>query len=168
MIPAKLCGALLLTAGGLLAGICVRRELRARTRMLYAAAGSLARMRREITQRLTPLPDLIEAEKQCADAAVQSFFAAVSRRYAETACFSDAWACGVPSLRLPPETSRQFSALGDILGCSDAASQGEALSCAEERLLDTARTAEADARIRGSLYLRLLPGLAALLSVLLW
>ena len=58
----KLCGAALLTAGGLMAGFNIRSELWARARTLSAAAGSLSRMRAEITQRLTPLPDLIGAE----------------------------------------------------------------------------------------------------------
>ena len=163
----KLCGALLLTLSGFLAGFAVRRELNARARILSALAEALARMRTEITLRLLPLPDLMASEAAGPDAPSRAFFESLCRRYAETASFEDAWAAALDSLALP-EAAEPLSGLGRVLGQCDAESQGRALDYARTRLLEAAEDAREAAKVRGSLALRLLPGIAAMLAILLW
>ena len=67
-----------------------------------------------------------------------------------------------------PEAAESLSGLGRVLGQCDAESQGRALDYARTRLLEAAEGAREAARVRGSLALRLLPGIAAMLAILLW
>ncbi|MEA4822527.1 MAG: stage III sporulation protein AB [Clostridiaceae bacterium] len=168
MITAKFFGAVFLVTGGYLGGRACRAEYRTRLKTIRTLITSLARIRAEITLRLTPLPELITSECAFTDGRVQAFYREVSRLYDEDGSFQASWDDAIDRLRTSAEERGILSSLGTVLGRYDAHAQEEALRYAEDSLARCAEAAENDLKLRGMLMSRLLPGIALAAAILLW
>ena len=168
MTSVRLLGALLLVAGGFLGGRACLAEYRVRVITLRALTASLARIRAEIALCRTPLPELLSSEAECTDGRVQAFYREALRRYGEEGRFRTSWDGASELLRLPSDARAVLVSLGDILGRYDAQTQEDALLHAENLLERCAADAENDRKQRGTLYAKLLPGLAFAAAILLW
>ena len=152
----RLAGAACMVTAGALLGIHRSREYARRVRECEDMLHSLARMKREIDQRLTPMLELFEELAQQKNSC-QSFFHMLSAalEQGEEHTLAALWTSSAEAC-LPSSSARdQFAALGRALGCYDAAAECAAIdsTCAvlEEERRDAIQAYERD----GSLWRKL-------------
>ena len=126
-------GAGLVLFGGLAWGLQRVHFLRRRQRLTEALAQSLHRLGAELTQRLTPLPELLLQLQEAAPPAARGFFAALCRElnHLGEESFGVLWGRCVeryPDPTLDGELRAALTELGWQLGRYAAPIQGEALA----------------------------------------
>ena len=131
------CAALVVLCSGILSMNEVIRS-RQRIRALRALQEALGAMRAELTQRHTPLPELLErlAARQKQPAA-EFFGAAAVNLVRRELPFSAAWEIALREtepLCLLPEEQQAMENLGRRLGKSGAADQADAIRSAENKI----------------------------------
>lgn len=134
----RLLGAAVLAAIAAWAGLVARRRLFDRVAMLRALSAALARLERELSFHLAPLPRLFEALAVQAGAPVSGFFAHCAQGMGNlgTVPLSALWESGLDSnlATLTQEERQTMHELGAVLGRYDGERQRQALREAAERL----------------------------------
>lgn len=129
--------------------------LKARTDQLRAFLGALEEMERELSCRLTPMPELLE-RLAGTDGPVGEFFALCAGEldYLGERSFAQLWdkALGAADLSLDGEDLRPLLELGNSLGRYDCASQCAAVGQARTRLEVRLEAAEERRERMGRVY----------------
>lgn len=145
--------------------------LRKRTALLRELVGALERMERELTFRLTPLPDLLSNLARETAKPLSDFFAACARHARSPEClFGAAWEREAAGLYpwLDERTMEVLRRLGRGLGRCDAEGEGRLLKAAATDLRDRLAVLEGESRRLERLYRTLgLTGGAFLILVLI-
>ena len=165
-------GAILITAGAGAWGVLSVLRLRRRAAVLHALAGALELMKREIYDRLTPMPELMRMLSDDTPAPAGLFFGRVHEKMQSLGRrpFSALWNAALeesPELMLRQEERGVLRELGLFLGRYDAGEQKSALTRVQRRLEEYARRAdlERDAKARVHVFLGVAAGV--FVSVLL-
>ena len=167
----KLLGVLLLAGGTAAAGFCAAGQLTKRARALQALLGALELMERELSFRLTPMPELLERLSRQADPPADGLFAGCREGLSSLGerALAELWKAGVrqPALLLEAEELALLDGLGQVLGSYDGEGQLAALAqtCAAlERALAEARS---ERKRMGRVYQTLGLAAGAFLAILL-
>lgn len=168
----KLAGAVLLMLGAAGLGFGAVGQLRARVDSLRALIGALEQMERELTFRLTPMPELMERTARQAREPARYLFAHCRDHLWELGekSFGALWreALAVePDLLLEDREREVLTELGDVLGRYDAEGQRKSLQRAAAELVRCLRQAEEDRERLGRVYTALGLGSGAMLVILL-
>lgn len=152
----RLLGAILLTCGAAAIGFSAAAALTRRARGLRALLGGLELLERELSFRLTPLPDLFARLARQATPPAAGFFTAC-REGLETLgerSMDQIWAEALARrpMALSPEDHAILLELGGVLGRFDGPGQREALGEIRARLLHQAERAEEESRRMGRVY----------------
>jgi stage III sporulation protein AB len=154
-------------------GLSQVRVYRRRLRLSRETAVCLRRMEAELTERLTPLPELLSALGEEAPPLAGALFGALARGTAELerAPFGALWQETLDAYRDPgltPELRRSLEELGWQLGRYSAQVQGQAVRACRERTEALAReqSRELETRTRLSLGLSLCAGAGAVILLL--
>lgn len=152
----KLLGAVLLTCGAAAIGFSAAGQLRRRVRGLRAVLGALELLERELSFRLTPLPDLLACLARQAAPPASGFFAACREGLEGLGeqPMAQIWADALARcpMDLSQEDSQILLELGGVLGRYDGPGQQEALAEIRARLLHQAEQAEEESRRMGRVY----------------
>ena len=152
----RLLGAVLLTCGGAAIGFSAAAALTRRARGLRAVLGALELLERELSFRLTPLPDLLARLAQLAAPPASGFFAACREGLDQLGeqSMAQIWAAALARrpMDLAPEDKNILLELGGVLGRYDGPGQREALGEIRARLLCQAERAEEESRRMGRVY----------------
>ena len=168
----KLAGALILMAGASSIGFGAAAQLRARVTSLRALIGGLELMERELSFRLTPMPDLLAVVAKRAQAPACYFFARCRDsldRLGEKS-LGELWREALdaePDLLLSGEETLVLAGRGEVLGRYDGDGQREALESALAELARCLKRAEEDRNRLGRMYGVLGMGAGALTVILL-
>lgn len=165
----KLLGVLCLLGGATAVGFGAEGQLNRRVKSLRSLRDGLAWMERELSFRLTPLPDLLQqlAEKK---QIASRFFQRCRESLPELGKYSmgELWSRALAAeedLLLQPEELAVLLTLGDVLGRYDSQGQQEALQVAVNELSQRLTIAEEEKNRLGKLY-RVLGISAGALSVI--
>lgn len=159
----RLLGAVLLTGGAGALGFCAAARLNRRVRTLRLLTEALERMERELSFRLTSIPELFVLLADHSAPPVGTFFARCRdslRRLGEER-LEDLWrnALAESDLELDAEERQILETLGGILGRYDGEGQTQALALARTQLERCLEAAVAERSRMGKVYGAL--GLAA-------
>ena len=167
----RMAGAMLLTCGAAALGFSAAGALHRRVSSLRAMLGALELMDRELSFRLTPIPELLDRLAGQAAAPAGPFFAA---------CRDGLGALGEQSLariwrgalaQRPMDLSREdlsaLEELGEILGRYDGPGQRQALGEIRSRLAHQLEGAEEESRRMGRVYGALGLTAGSMLAILL-
>lgn len=153
----KLLGAILLAGGATALGLGEAYKLGKRANILRAMCGALSLLSRELTFRLTPMPQLLLDIGGRASPPAASFFKACARGLSEndgTRTMARLWNETLADRF--PELSREdmqvLGGLGMILGRFDADGQRQAIDAARQSLERNLAQAEAEQDSRGRVY----------------
>lgn len=152
----RVLGACLLTAGAGAAGWCAADRLRRRVRGLRAMLEALELAERELSFRLTPMPELLDELSRRAPPPAGAFFACcragLDRLGAQS--LGEIWLAALEEcpMDLSGEDLEAVAALGQVLGRYDGEGQQAALCLARNRLSRMLEEAERDRDSRGRLY----------------
>ena len=142
----RLVGALLTAAGGAFWGFAAARRLRRRARVLRQLAGAMEQMEREISFRLTPLPEVFAALSQEYSGPVGALFAGCVQEMdgLDRQPMAKLWrqALAEAPLDLDGRGLRALEELGEVLGRYDGDSLCIALKQACGELIAAAEEAE--------------------------
>ena len=168
----KLLGVILLMLGAAGLSFGAVGQLKAQVASLRSLTGALEQMKRELSFRLTPMPELMERVAHQARAPARYLFAHCRDHLWELGekSFSQLWRealCGEPDLLLGEREREVLTDLGEVLGRYDAAGQREALERAADELGRCLRRAEEDRDRLGRVYTVLGLGSGAMLVILL-
>lgn len=134
----RMIGAGLLLAAAAAMGFGAAGELKTHVRELEQLILSLESMERELTNRLTPLPELLRRTAEGSGGRVGEFYALCAQALArqEERPFAQLWrqAMEAAGLRLEEDELGTLAELGNVLGRYDAASQSRALEEARARM----------------------------------
>ncbi len=148
-------GAFLLLAGLGWAGWSAGRDLARQTALLRELMDGLARMEREMSFRLTPMPDLLDLIGQEAAPPLDCFFARCAQcaRGGEVP-FGEGWQEAAEMLEgnLDPAAISCILRLGRGLGRCDSEGESRLLGLALTELGDILKRAEKESHSRGRLY----------------
>jgi stage III sporulation protein AB len=149
-------GALLLAGGATALGLGAANQLGARTNTLRAMCDALQMMERELSFRLTPMPELLNRVAKGASPPAAAFFNACAKELSTSTplTMSAIWDCALGE-KLPDlsaEDRRILCPLGNILGRFDVDCQREALSAAIQELERAKLQAEEIHRRQGKVY----------------
>lgn len=167
----KLLGALLLAGGAAFLGLSAAAQLERRVRNLRAVSAALEQLTRELTFRLTPMPDLLSALVRETIPPVQAFFAYCRDgldRLGEKS-LSELWneALDAVPMDLGAEERVALRQLGGILGRYDGEGQREALTLCQARLGACITHAEEERTRLGRVYGAMGLAAGAFLTILL-
>lgn len=147
----RLVGAVLLSGGAAALGFGAVRHLERRVRDLNMLSAGLAVMKRELSWKLTSLPELLTRASQETKGQVSDFFrlCSIGARHLNGRPFRQIWEQGMESVRLQiePEDLAVLQQVGGVLGRYDGEHQRQALEEAIARM-DERRRAAADRRNR--------------------
>ena len=147
----KLLGVLLLAGGTAAAGFCAAGQLTKRARALQALLGALELMERELSFRLTPMPELLERLSRQADPPADGLFAGCREGLSSLGerSLAELWKAGVrqPALLLEAEELALLDGLGQVLGSYDGEGQ---LAALDQTLPMRLRSDRASASARSS------------------
>ena len=167
----KVLGAMLLICGAAAMGFSAAGVLRRRVEGLRGLLAALERMEREISFRLTPVPDLIRLLARDAPPPVNGFFRACLARLPRLGerRFSELWreALAECPMDLAPEDRTLWGEVGDVLGRYDAGGQLASLEEIAARLRRQLERAEADHARLGRVYGALGLTAGSMLAILL-
>ena len=156
-------GAALVAFGALWAGWRAVEELRGRVRAAEAVIDGLELLERELWERGTALPELLEDLSSRTREPASALFSRCARacRELDRAPFGDSWR------RLTPEGRAALLPLGEVLGRYEADGQRAALKRAEEALERERERAEKERDRMGRVYQTLSLAGGAFLVILL-
>lgn len=167
----KLFGAILLAGGAAFLGFSAAAQLERRVKALRAILGALESLERELSFRLTPMPELLEALARRSQPPVNAFFARCLKGLDTLGenTLSDLWneALEAEPMDLGAEDRQVLRELGGILGRYDGEGQREALSLARAQLGQCLTTAAEERTRLGRVYGALGLTAGALLVILL-
>jgi len=169
----RLIGAILIIGATAAMGLTSVRQMDKRARNLAEILTSLKTMRREICDRMTPMPELLEQLQNEADAPADQFFAQVIRQMGDigTRSFHAIWKSAVehtPDLALTEREAQALADLGRTLGRYDIEEQRAALDDTIGRMEDFWKAAIEERRTRGKVHavLGLVTGVFAVIILL--
>ena len=169
----RLLGCVLILGACLWAGLDRVRLYRRRLRLSRETAVCLRQMEAELTERLTPLPELLQRLGESGPPLAGALFAALARGTAELerASFGALWQEALSAFQDPgltPELRGDLEELGWQLGRYSAQVQGQAVHACRERAEALAREQgrELEKRTRLSLGLSLCAGAGAVILLL--
>lgn len=165
----RLAGALLVAGGMSALGFLAAGGLGRRVRALRALAVALELMERELSFRLTPMPELLEGLARRAPPPADGLFArcrAGLERLGETS-LGELWREGLAELPLTGEERALLEGLGEVLGRYDGEGQRAALSEARTALARALEEAQAERTRLGRVYRVTGTAAGAALAVLL-
>lgn len=167
----KLIGAVLLAGGAAFLGFSAAAQLERRVKSLRGMLNALETLERELTFRLTPMPELLAELAKHAQPPVNAFFARC-REGLDTLgehTLSELWneALDTVPMDLGPEDLQALRELGGILGRYDGEGQREALALARTQLGQCLTTAAEERTRLGRVYGALGLTAGALLVILL-
>lgn len=152
----RLIGALLTAAGGAFWGFAAARRLRRRARVLRQLAGAMEQMEREISFRLTPMPELMEELAAAYPPPVGTLFANCRRGLEDLGerSLAEIWrtALADTDLDLEGRGAAVLDELGEVLGRFEESSLRAALARAGAQLTREAELAREEAENRGRMY----------------
>ncbi|NCE64301.1 stage III sporulation protein AB [Pseudoflavonifractor sp. 524-17] len=152
----KLLGAALIIGGTAAMGFSAARGLAQRVSGLGAVIAALELAERELSFRLTPIPELLDELSRRAPAPAGAFFAGCLARLDRLGerSLGELWdeAIEEQPMGLAAEDREILSRLGRVLGRYDGGGQQEAVALARVRLEHNLAAAEADRDSRGRLY----------------
>ena len=159
----KLLGAVLLTAGAAAMGFSASAQLGRRVKSLRALLGALELADRELSFRLTPIPELLDELSRRSQSPACGFFGRCLDgldRLGERS-LGQLWEEALADwpMDLAEEDREALAELGQVLGRYDGEGQREAIALTRARLEGNLTAAEADRDGRGRLYQAL--GMAA-------
>lgn len=151
----RILGALIVAAacGGL--GIRKAQLLSARVRALEALSSAMEQLERELSLRLTPLPQLMQEMKERTEPPARALFEGCQTALEglEHERFSHAWRRLVDALpNLKEEDRRTLAPLGQVLGRYDGRGQASAIAAVRQELEELAQRAREDSRRLGRVY----------------
>lgn len=167
----KILGVLLVVGSAGTLGVLAAANLQRRVSALRAVIGALELAERELSFRLTPIPELFATlERRALPPAGRCFgrcLEALDRLGEES--LGTLWKGAVEETLpdLSPRDRETLSALGEVLGRYDGAGQREALSLTRAELSRALEGAEADRDSRGRMYTALGLTAGAFCAVLL-
>lgn len=165
----KLTGALLVAGGVSALGFAAAGGLTRRVRTLSALAGALALMERELSFRLTPMPELLERLAERAAPPADALFVycrAGLDRLGETS-LDELWREGLETLSLRDGERLALEHLGAVLGRYDGEGQRAALAEAREELEQALAEAREERSRLGRMYRVVGTAAGTVLAVLL-
>ncbi|MCL2829051.1 MAG: stage III sporulation protein AB [Oscillospiraceae bacterium] len=132
-------------------------QMEKRVRNLSGILTSLKTMKREICDRMTPMPELLEQLQNEADRPVDHFFAQVTRQMGAigTRSFHSIWKAAVEQttdLALTEREAQVLADLGRTLGRYDVEEQRSALDDTIGRIEDFWKAAIEERRSRGKVH----------------
>ena len=152
----RLVGAVLLTAGSALLGLCAVGRLDSRVQELRQLILGLETMAREMDYRLAPLPELLERAAAETEDRVSRFFTlcAQGASHLNGRAFHTVWcqAAEAAQMRLEQPDMALLEQLGCVLGRYDGESQRRALAAAAARLEQRHSEAVERRRRQGRVY----------------
>lgn len=167
----KLLGALLLAGGAAFLGFSAAAQLERRVKSLRAMLGALEHLERELTFRLTPMPELLETLSKQSPSPANAFFARCLAGLDTLGehTLSDLWnnALEAAPMDLGEEDRRVLRELGGVLGRYDGEGQREALALSRAQLGQCLTTATEERTRLGRVYGALGLTAGALLVILL-
>lgn len=167
----KLMGALLLAGGAAFLGFSAAARLERRVRALRAFMGALERLERELSFRLTPMPELLAGLSEHTPPPINAFFARclAGLEHLGEYDLSHVWreALERAPMDLGYEELSVLGELGGILGRYDGEGQREALALTRARLAQCMDSAAEERTRLGRVYGVLGLTAGALLVILL-
>lgn len=168
----KLLGALLLMLGASGLGFGAAAQLRARATVLHGLVASLEQMERELTFRLTPMPELLERLSGEKQAPWELFFARCKcgLLHLGERSLGDIWRSALEEgtdLLLGNEERQIMLELGEVVGRYDGEGQQAALERAVSGLEHCWKRAQTEWDRMGRVYSSLGLGAGAMLVILL-
>lgn len=166
----RLLGAALLFGGLSLAGCSAGVELRRRTTLLRELVGALEQIQRELSFRLTPLPELFENQSRRSTGTLTEFFKACAGHARSFEYpFEEGWRREVEGLSSLVDTQVRecLERLGRNLGRCDGDGERELLNASVDELKEYLGRSEEENRQRGRLYSVLGVTAGAFFSILL-
>lgn len=152
----RLLGAVLLTGGAALLGLCAVRHMNSRVNDLRYLIQGVESMLRELTYRLAPLPELLQFAQTQTEGRVALFFdlCAQGAEHLNGRSFQTVWeqAAEASQMRLEQPDLQCLEQLGSVLGRYDGDSQRKALEAAAVRLEEQHSMAEEQSRRFGKVY----------------
>lgn len=166
----KLAGALLLTGGAGALGLLAASRLAARVRALRAMLGALEQLERELSFRLTSMPELLRNTARNAAPPANAFFlqCCTGMEQLGEKSLSEIWSEALSKVGdLGERPLMVMRELGTILGRYDGEGQRESLAAARDELAKCLAQAEAERAQKGQVYSALGISAGALLAILL-
>ncbi|MBE6934946.1 MAG: hypothetical protein E7458_00435 [Ruminococcaceae bacterium] len=156
ILMTKFLGAACVVTAGTLLGMARARVYARRVRECEEMLRCLASMRREIAQRLTPMPELFRSLSQ-ESGVCRAFFAALAAALdaGTEEPLSVLWRMHAEAAFPPSPAREQLIHLGTALGCYDAAAECAAIDAACAALEEEYRRADALSARDGQLWRRL-------------
>lgn len=148
-------GAVMVAAGCGWLGVKQAQKLTARAAALEAMSRALEQMERELTLRLTPLPQLMQELAQRTEPPARTLFAGCRAALEELdhQRFHEAWVQMVHDLPdFKDEDRRALDTLGQVLGRYDGRGQACAIASVRRELEQLGRSARQDSRRLGRVY----------------
>lgn len=161
----KIIGAALLVCGGTMLGAGRCNDLKRRLKLIEGLDRSLALMKSEICEMLSPLPDVFGELAQSGPPAVRGFFSEMI--VGERDGLADAWAQAVSRLDLSKSDRERLAALARILGRFDADVQREEIQRLRESLGISAGELRREINSKGRSYAGLGACFGAMLALIL-
>ena len=167
----RLMGALLTAGGGAFLGFAAAGRLTRRARVLRQMAGALEQMDREISFRLTPMPQVMERLGAEYPPPVGALFSRCCLGFDELGerSLAEIWrtALAESDLDLEDREIAVLDELGEVLGRFEESGLRTALARAAEELNQAAELARVEAEKRGRMYRVLGLAVGGLLVILL-
>lgn len=168
----RLTGAFLLMIGATSLGFGAAGQLTTRVICLRSLVGALGQMERELSFRLTPMPELMDRLSKESQEPANYFFANCRDHLWELGnkSFAQIWRAAIedePDLLLGDRERQILNALGEVLGRYDADGQKTALYNCVQELERCLVKAEEDQQRLGRVYATLGMGSGAMLVILL-
>ena len=152
----RLMGALLTVGGGAFLGFDAHRRLKRRARVLRQLAGALEQMDREISFRLTPMPQLMEELADDYPPPVGELFANCRKGMDQLGerSLAEIWRQALEDtpLDLEGRSAAVMDELGEVLGRFEESGLRSALARAVAELTREAELAREDGEKRGRMY----------------
>ena len=153
----RLVGAILIVGATAAMGLSSVWQMEKRVRNLSGILTSLKTMKREICDRMTPMPELLEQLRSEAEPPVDQFFAQVIRQMENIGAksFYSIWKSAVesaPDLALTEREAQALADLGRTLGRYDIEEQRSALDDTIGRMEDFWKAAVEERRSRGKVH----------------
>ena len=152
----RMVGAVLLTTGSTLLGLCAVRHMDRRVEDLRQLIMGLETITRELDYRLAPLPELLERAAEETGGRVARFFrlSAQGASHLNGRSFHTVWrqAAEAAQMRLEQSDMALLEQLGGVLGRYDGESQHRALAAAVSRLEEQHTQAAEQCRRQGRVY----------------
>lgn len=167
----KLLGAILLMGGAAALGLSATARLERRVETVRALLGALERMTRELSFRLTPIPEMLCELSQSVRGSAGAFFSRCYTGLGELGeeSLSAIWekAMEASPMDLRKEEEQVLRDVGQVLGRYDEDAQIQALALASARMTEGLKRAEEERSRLGRVYTALGVTAGAFLTLLL-